>query len=108
LASFASEINRLVSKRKHENTANQEAQLLKKIKTTIPTSIKRRQKQLFSRFEEDIITEPERDELILLNNAIEEKTAERIVLMGQLAKLRQVTIHQLYRELSVKSNYEIY
>jgi DNA-binding phage protein len=95
-----------VSKRKHENTVNQEAQLLKKIKSTIPTSIKRRQKQLFARFEEDIITESERDELILLNNTIEEKTAERIVLMGQLAKFRQITIQQLYRELSIKSNYE--
>ena len=103
LTTFANEINRLVSTRKHLKSDKREVDLLKKIKTAIPVSVKQRQKQLFARLQEDIISLPERDELILLNNLIEEKTAERIVLIGELAALRHVSVQELYEQLSIKA-----
>ncbi len=103
LTTFANEINRLVSTRKHLKSDKREVDLLKKIKTAIPVSVKQRQKQLFARLQEDIISLPERDELILLNTLIEEKTAERIVLIGELAALRHVSVQELYEQLSIKA-----
>lgn len=103
LTTFANEINRLVSTRKHLKSDKREVDLLKKIKTAIPVSVKQRQKQLFARLQEDIISPPERDELILLNNLIEEKTAERIVLIGELAALRRISVQELCEQLSIKA-----
>lgn len=106
LAIFANEINRLVSKRNQTKPDLKEVELLKKIKIAIPASVKRRQKQLFTRMQEDIITTPEHDELVLLNNIIEEKTAERIALIGELAALRHVSIQELNKQLAIKTDYE--
>lgn len=106
LATFANEINRLVSKRNQTKPDLKEVELLKKIKIAIPASVKRRQKQLFTRMQEDIITTSEHDELVLLNNIIEEKTAERIGLIGELAALRDVSIQELNKQLALKTDYE--
>ena len=42
----------------------------------------------------------EHEELLLLNQLLEEKSAERILLIGELAKLRGVTAKQLMTEFS--------
>jgi hypothetical protein len=102
LVTFANEINRLVSKRKHEKTDKREVELLKKIKTVIPVSVKQRQKELFTRMQDDNISLPEHNELILLNNLIEEKTAEHIFLIGELATLKRTSIQELCKQLSIK------
>ena len=88
LIKFADIINGLISQKNQES--QQEAQLLKKIKTHIPATMKRRQKELYAKMQNNTLNLPERDELLLLNSMIEEKTAERIVLMGKLAELRQI------------------
>ena len=72
-----------------------EADLLKKINTVIPASIKRRQKQLYADLQQGTIKPKEHVELILLNDKLEEKAAERIRLMGELATLKGITIQQL-------------
>ena len=103
LVAFAVEINRLVAHRNNGQQPNQkEAILLKKIKATIPPSVKRRQKQLYANMQEGTLTNLEREELLLLNSMIEEKTAERISLMGQLAMLRHISIEELYSQLNSK------
>lgn len=43
---------------------------------------------------------PEREELILLNGTIEEKTAVKIRFMGELAQLRGVSLGELNRQLN--------
>ncbi|MBK6995196.1 MAG: hypothetical protein IPH31_09805 [Lewinellaceae bacterium] len=40
----------------------------------------------------------EREELLLLNHLLEEKSAERIMLLGELAKLRGIPVQQLVAE----------
>lgn len=95
LSKFAYEVNQLLSKRNKHLPDKREAVLLKKINTVIPASIKRRQKQLYAAFQEDTIKPKEYEELILLNDILEQKAAERILLMGELATLKGITIQQL-------------
>ena len=99
LAHFVGEINRLVSNRNPENPNREEAELLKKIKMSIPHSLKRRQKQLYAKLQDETILTKEREELELLNNMIEEKTAERIVLLGELARLKGISLQELHAQL---------
>jgi hypothetical protein len=74
--------------------------LLKKIKATIPASLKKRQKELYIKMQDNTLYMPERDELILLNSVIEEKTAEKIRFMGELAQLRGITLGELNHQLN--------
>ena len=99
LAHFAGEINRLVSNRNPENLNREETELLKKIKMSIPHSLKRRQKQLYAKLQDESILTKEREELELLNNMIEEKTAERILLLGELARLKGISLQELHAQL---------
>jgi hypothetical protein len=98
LANFANEINLLVSNRIQQPN-NKDAELLRKIKNSVPITMKRRQKQLYTKLQEETISLKETEELQLLNDMIEEKIAERIILMGELAQLRHVTLQQLSAEL---------
>ncbi len=99
LSKFASEVNQLVSKRNNNVPNKRELDLLKKIKTTIPISIKKRQKQLYEMLHQGTITPKEREELLLLNNKLEEKAAERIHLLGELAVLKGIPIQELAAQL---------
>jgi CO dehydrogenase/acetyl-CoA synthase delta subunit len=103
LAKFGNEINRLISNRKDPKMGKRDAELLKKIKNILPSTIKRRQKQLFTKLEDNTLSPKEHEELILLNNFIEEKTAERIALMGELATLRHITIQELALQFNHKT-----
>jgi hypothetical protein len=102
LVKFAENVNQLVSKR-IVPAKEKEQLLIKQINSIIPTSLKQRQKQLYTSFQVNNITEKELDELKLLNNILEEKSAERILLMGQLATLRGITLPQLVQENKFKN-----
>jgi hypothetical protein len=103
LLKFADIVNGLVSKK--NQVGQREAQLLKKIKTHIPATMKRRQKELYAKMQDNTLSLLERDELILLNTMIEEKTAERIALMGELAQIQHITIEQLNHQLNPETSY---
>ena len=94
LSRFAYEVNLMVSKRNHLSLDQQEKALERQINTVIPASIKRQQKQLYKALQDNKITPKEHEELIFLNNILEEKAAERILLMGKLATLKGITIQQ--------------
>ncbi len=98
LATVAGEVTRLLSNRTDKAPANREVELLKKIKAVIPSAVKRRQKQLYTKFQQETLTPKEHEELLLLNHLLEEKSAERILLLGELAKLRGVPVQQLAAE----------
>ena len=95
LSRFAYEVNLMVSKRHDTSLDHQQKVLVKQINTIIPASIKRQQKQLYKLLQDNTITPKEQGELIFLNNILEEKAAERILLMGKLATLKGITIQQL-------------
>jgi hypothetical protein len=103
LLHFADIVNGLVYKKHQQGTY--ESQLLRKIKNNIPPSIKRRQRQLYAQMQNNQISVPEKDELMVLNGLIEQKTAEKIMLMGELAKLRGITLPEVNRQLNPQSDY---
>ena len=103
LLQFADIINGLVYKK--NQTSTYQAQLIKKIKSNIPASIKRRQKELYVKMQNNALSLIEKDELILLNSMMEENTAEKIRLMGELAQLQHISIEELNHQLNPQTNY---
>ncbi len=105
LVKLAGKVNQLVSEKEALSSPIREAELLKKIKSHIPASLKRRQKQLYAQLQAAQITVKEREELVLLNQMLEEKSAERIVLLGELAKLRGIPLQQLMAEMNLERSH---
>ena len=103
LTSFAGEVNRLLSARNTSPDGDREAELFRKIKTAIPATVKRRQAQLYSKMQAGALALKEREELLLLNQILEEKSAERLLLIGELAKLRGISMEQLAAQLKTKA-----
>ncbi len=98
LATVAGEVTRLLSKRTAKTPSDREVELLRNIKAAIPPAIRRRQKQLYTKLQLQTLMPKEREELLLLNHLLEEKSAERIMLLGELAKLRGIPVQQLVAE----------
>jgi hypothetical protein len=103
LLHLADIVNGLVYKKHQQGTY--ESQLLRKIKNNIPPSIKKRQRELYAQMQNNQISVPEKDELMVLNGLIEQKTAEKIMLMGELAKLRGITLPELNHQLNPQTHY---
>jgi AraC-like DNA-binding protein len=102
LTQVAGEVTRLLSNRNTQPSSDREKELLKKIRTSIPSTIIRRQKQLYKKLQNDSLTLKEREELLLLNELLEEKSAERILFLGELAQLRGISVKQLATELKAR------
>ena len=102
LDKFAQEVNRLVSHKKNKPSAEREAELLEQIHSIILASIKREEKRLYAKMQEGTITPKEKEELDFLLDFMENKAAERIHLMGELAKLKGVSLHDLAKEINIQ------
>jgi hypothetical protein len=99
LVKFSENINQIILKRSNKYSDTNESELVKKINSTIPASVKRRQKQLYAGLQENSLTQKEYEELQLLNGMLEQKSAERILLMGQLAAQKGITLQQLNNQM---------
>jgi hypothetical protein len=102
LDKFAEEVNSLAADKKAK-PSQREAELLKKIKTIIPASIKREEKRLYAKMQDGTITQKEHEELLSLLDFMENKAAERIHLMSELAELRGISLQNLAEQLMPKS-----
>jgi hypothetical protein len=80
----------------------QEILLLKQIKEMIPRSVVRRFKELQKKQYEQPLSPPEQREIKVLIDFIENKSAERVYLLGALAELRQIPITELAKQLKLK------
>ncbi len=80
-----------------------ETQLLRKIREIVPPSVVRRYKKL--RAAQPSISEKEHQELLLLTDFMEEKSAERIQLMGELAVIQHLTLADLAEKLRLRDFY---
>lgn len=49
------------------------------------------------------ISEKEQEEIILITDFIEEKSAERVTLLAVLAKIRKISITDLVKQLDLKN-----
>jgi hypothetical protein len=83
----------------------EEIVLLKKIKAMIPRATVLRLKALQKKRQAQVITPKELSEIIILSDFLEMKSAERIYLVGALAKLRQTSITEVAKQLNLKKFY---
>ncbi len=92
LEKLAGKIGKVVALRKQPTKSEREAQLVKLIKQKIPASLFKYKNELYDKMEDNTITEKEMEDLRTVVNYLEELNAERILLIGELAKLRNVDI----------------
>lgn len=101
------ELNMLLGKLNQVQTTNvttssQEDTLLKQIKEIIPASVIRRFKELQTKSSNEKITEKELTEILFLTDFIEEKSAERVLLLNELSKIRKISILELVKQLRIR------
>ena len=96
------QINQVLTLRGHEQPGEREAQLLQQIREAVPASVVRRYRQLHKKQQNGSITAKEREEMLLLTDFMEEKSAERVMLLSALAKIRQTTIAELAQQLRLR------
>lgn len=91
---------------KKQKISPKEADLLHKINTIFPYEKRRRYNELYARFKKDDLSKDEYEEVLKLSNEFEMLNAERIGLIGELAKLRGQTLDEVmdFFELKNSSN----
>lgn len=100
LEKLRSQIDKVVAYKKAPTKAERESQLVKEIKRKIPNSLIKYKNSLVTKLKDGSIVEKEKEDLNFTINYLDELNAERIVLMGELAKLRIVDILLVAREFN--------
>jgi len=83
--------------------SNDESELLKKINAGLPNEIHRRYLALRSKRQKETLNQKEHDELIMLTGTIEEYDVQRLQWLIELAKLRNVTLNEVVKQLGLKT-----
>jgi hypothetical protein len=81
---------------------DEEARLLKQLKTVLPASVVKRYRTLRTKAQGETIVEKERQEMLLLNDFIEARNVERLKLLWALARIRQVTLPEIVQQFPIK------
>ena len=103
LIAFFDKLNQIIGGQKQVLPFGEEAILLKQIKTIIPMSIIKRFKELQVKQHGNTISEKEQEEMLVITDFIEEKSAERVKLLAALAKIRQIPLTELVKKLKLKN-----
>ena len=103
LTAFFEKLNHVIGGQKSLPPFGEEAILLKQIKAIIPMSVIRRFKELQMKQHNNTISEKEEEEILVITDFIEEKSAERVELLAALAKIRQIPLSDLVKELQLKN-----
>ena len=99
---FLKKLNQVKSQNSKISSSSEEDILLQQIKEIIPASVIRRFNQLQSKQNNLTITDKEQSEILVLTDFIEEKSAERLVLLAALAEIRQIPVLELAQQLKLK------
>ena len=98
LKNFADKMNHLVDLRHDTASDEAEREVIQQIKEIIPASVVRRFKQLKKKQYAGTLTPKEQEETILLTDFMEEKSTERVFLIGLLAKKRNISVAELIKQ----------
>jgi hypothetical protein len=98
LKNFADKMNHLVDLRHDTASDEAEREVIQQIKDIIPASVVRRFKQLKKKQDAGTLTPKEQEETILLTDFMEEKSTERVFLIGLLAKKRNISVAELIKQ----------
>jgi hypothetical protein len=103
LTTFFEQLNTQLSGYPQIQQRNEEALLLKKLKTVMPRTVIRRYRTLRSKELEQGISEKERQEMILLSDMMEAKSLERVHLLAALAQIRQISLAELVKQQPIRT-----
>lgn len=103
LRAFFEQLNLKISGQNSPTPIGEEAILLKQIKAIIPNSVVKRFKELQTKQHNNALSEKEHEEMGIIIDFIEEKSAERVPLLAALAKIRQIPLTELVKQLPLKN-----
>jgi hypothetical protein len=86
---------------RREALPNPEANLLSKINKGLPLSQVARLRELNQKRQEQVLADEEREELIQLITKTEQLNVNRLKYLTQLARLRNVSVRELMRQLEI-------
>lgn len=98
-------VQKALQVRNYPPVHERESQLLAEIRGIIPASVLRRFRQLRLKQQNGTIVNKEQEELQLLADMMEEKSAERVLLLGELAELRKVSLPELRKQFRLQDFY---
>jgi hypothetical protein len=81
-----------------------EADLLRQINRDISPDVLSRYNELFGKRQAETLTPAEYTELLTLTNQVEQREAERVSALAELAKLRQISLSELMTALSIQGS----
>lgn len=100
LEQFVSKVLLLQAQRQAPTRSQTEAELLLKIDRGIPSDVKAHYEELIAKRQEETLTQEEYSELLLLTEQIEKLQAQRMEYVVELARIRNISLTELMKNLS--------
>ena len=104
LEQFTQDIIAVQAKQKANNLSANETELLFKINQNLNKNKLDKYKLLITKRNQEILTEKEYQELLLLTNEVEKHQAQRLEYLAQLTQIRQVSLSNLIIQLGIQTN----
>jgi hypothetical protein len=101
LASFVAQVVALRAQREAPHLSQSETRLLLQINQGLPAQTQRRFDELVAKRQAETITPEEMEELIQITDQIEQRDAQRLVALVELAHLRGTTLDALLATLGI-------
>jgi hypothetical protein len=101
LDDFTARVLALRAERFAPRLSVEETVLLQRINEAVPLELRRRYRELIARRDNGILTSEEQAELLRLTDAVENREAERVAHLAELARLRGVTLRALVEQLGL-------
>jgi hypothetical protein len=102
LERFADQVLAVRARRRAPSLPQREAELLQKINQGLPATIQQRFDELTARRQAETLTNEEHRELLQIVEQIEQRDAQRITHLAELAQLRHVHIRTLMNQLGIQ------
>ena len=102
LQAFTEQVLRLNASRRSPALSTSETQLLKEINRPLPADRVARYRELVGKRDADTLTTDEHSELCDLSDWLEERNAERLGHVGDLARLRAVALSEMMDQLGLQ------
>lgn len=98
---FVQQVLALHAQSQSPGVSDVEADLLQKINQGLPPAIQQQYQALRAKLEDETLTLAEHTELLELTDQVENMEAQRMTHLAELARLRQISISELMRQLGV-------
>lgn len=98
---FTSQVISLRAQRQAPSLPHKETTLLQKINRGLPEKLQWRYHELIAKRQAEALTAKEYEELLDMTDQVENLEAERVQYLGELAKLRKISLSDLMQQLNI-------